>query len=123
MSSNKRHVYLTYCAWHHALSWHQVVIKALQATVQRVGDPALVVIQGGVHSLLAAPQRAPWAPLNEEAGDFRIMIGFTQSLFFHSQVNMKMIPSLAVYCMVFSLIMFIKQTLYTVLSCSGNSNS
>lgn len=49
----------TYGARHHALSWHQVVIEALQAAVQGVGDPPLVVVQRGVHGLPTAPQRAP----------------------------------------------------------------
>lgn len=75
ISSDKRYVNLTYCARHHALSWHQVVIKALQATIQGVGDSALVVVQRGVHSLLRS-QRAPWRLLNEKVGDIRIIIVF-----------------------------------------------
>lgn len=35
---------LTYRAWQHALPGHQVVVEALQATIQRMGDSALVVI-------------------------------------------------------------------------------
>lgn len=78
-SSDRRHVNLTYCAWHHALSWHQVVIEALQATVQGVGDSPLVVVQGGVRSLRS--ERTPWCLLDEEGGDVRIIPAFTQSQF------------------------------------------
>lgn len=79
VSSDRRHVNLTYCAWHHALSWHQVVIEALQATVQGVGDSPLVVVQGGVRSLRS--ERTPWCLLNEEGGDVRIIPAFTRSQF------------------------------------------
>lgn len=47
---------LTDGAWDHALPGHQVVVQPLQASVQRVGDAALVVVQGGVDGLGA--QRA-----------------------------------------------------------------
>lgn len=64
IKADKTHVKLTYRAWHHALSWHQVVIEALQATVQGVGDSALVVVEGSVHGLRS--KRTPWRLLDEE---------------------------------------------------------
>ena len=71
MLKKKKSVSLTYCAWHHALAWHQVVIKALQATVQGVGDSALVVVQVGVHGLRS--QRATWCLLNDKDGEIRVV--------------------------------------------------
>lgn len=61
---------LTYCPWHHPLSRHQVVIQPLQAAVQGVRDPPLMVIEGGVHGLLL-PQRAAGGLLirHRERGD------------------------------------------------------
>lgn len=63
----------TYGARHHALSWHQVVIEALQAAVQGVGDPPLVVVQRGVHGLPTAPQRAPQGLLHRGGRILRVM--------------------------------------------------
>lgn len=79
---------LTYCARHHALSWHQVVIQALQATVQGVGDSALVVVEGRVRRL--GSERTPRRLLDEEEGESRwclnISLAFAQSLFWwHSE--------------------------------------
>lgn len=55
----------TYCSRNCSWTRHQVVIEAFEATVQGVGDSALVVIQGGVHGLLGS-QWAPWRLLCEE---------------------------------------------------------
>ena len=63
----------TYRARHHALSRHQVVVETLQATVQGVGDPALVVVQRGVHGLLGS-QRAARRLLIEKGGGVEVGI-------------------------------------------------